>query len=270
MRALSRMTALAMSGLTFSSGLAGREPAGWGYSYMDHTGGYYMAIAILMALRHRNRTGEGQWVDFACTEAGATLNGPALLDYTVNGRPLRREGSPDSNRSDSPAMAPHGIYATRGEGEWIAIACRDDVDWLALADVIDAPWARESRFADLSGRLREQDALDDWVGVWAANHERFELARGLRAVGVPATAVQSPEERIDRDPNTEAWGLWPEVKHSLMGGVRVDGLPVRFSETDWAMERGAPCLGEHNEQVFGDLLGLGRAELARLREDGVI
>ena len=82
--------AQAVSGLTFASGLPGEEPAGWGYSYMDHTGAYYMAIAILLALLHRQRTGEGQWVDLACTDAAVTLNGPALLDWTVNGRPLRR------------------------------------------------------------------------------------------------------------------------------------------------------------------------------------
>ena len=79
----------AISGLTFTSGLPDQPPAGWGYSYMDHTGSYYMAIAILLALVHRQRTGEGQWVDMATTEAGATLLGPALLDYTVNGRPSR-------------------------------------------------------------------------------------------------------------------------------------------------------------------------------------
>ena len=77
----------AISGLTFSSGLPGQPPAGWGYSYMDHTGAYYMAMALLMALHHRSVTGEGQWVDLACTEAAITLSGPALLDYTINGRP---------------------------------------------------------------------------------------------------------------------------------------------------------------------------------------
>ena len=116
----------AISGLTFSSGLPGREPAGWGYSYMDHTGAYYMAIATLLALLHKQRTGEGQWVDLSCTEAGLTLHGPALLDWGVNGRPMRRPGSPHANRSEPPAMAPHGIYPAQGDDEWVAIACRSD------------------------------------------------------------------------------------------------------------------------------------------------
>ncbi len=107
--------AQAVSGLTHSSGLPGQEPAGWGYSYMDHTGGYYGAIALLMALWHREQTGEGQWVDLSCTEAGGNLHGADLLDWSVNGRPLRSGDRPDSNRSSSPDMAPHGVYACRGD-----------------------------------------------------------------------------------------------------------------------------------------------------------
>ena len=260
----------AVSGLTFSSGLADQPPAGWGYSYMDHTGAYYMAIAILMALRHRNRTGEGQWVDLGCTEAGASLTGPAMLDFTVNGRPLRREGSPDSNRSQHPAMAPHGIYPSQGEDAWVAIACRDERDWRAFAEATGEPWTREGRFADLRGRLVAQDALDELVAGWTRARGNFEAAAALQAAGVPATAVQRPQERIDRDPNTEAWGLWPEVRHREMGDVRVDGLPVRFSETDWRIERGGPCLGEHNAEVFGGLLGLDADEIAALEAEGVL
>ena len=142
----------AVSGLTFTSALPGQPPAGWGYSYMDHTGGYYMAMAILLALIHRERTGEGQWVDLACTDAALTLHGPALLDWTVNGRSLRRDGSPNSNRNEWPAMAPHGIYPCAGDDEWVAIACRDDADWRGLGAVVDQPWCVDPAFADVAGR----------------------------------------------------------------------------------------------------------------------
>lgn len=260
----------AVCGLTFGSGLPGLPPAGWGYSYMDHTGAYFMGIAILLALLHRERTGEGQWVDMACTEAGATLNGPALLDYTVNGRPARREGMPHSNRSQSPAMAPHGIYPARGEDEWIAIACRDDADWQRLAGEIGAAWCRKPHFASLEGRLANEDELDELMASWTRERERFATARALQAAGVAAAAVQRPEERVDRDPNTEAWGLWPTVTHSAIGSVRVDGLPVHLSETDWRIAHGGPCLGEHNARVYGEILGLGGDEIARLHEQGVI
>lgn len=260
----------AISGLTFTSGLPGREPAGWGFSYMDHTGGSYMAMAVLMALYHRARTGEGQWVDMSCTEAGATLNGPALLDWTVNHRPMRRDGSSSSNRSEWPPMAPHGIYPAHGEDRWIAIACRDDRDWRGFARVVDRPFVHEARFADLAGRLAAQDALDDAVASWTRERDASETARSLVAAGVPAASVARPEERIEHDPATAAWGLWPEVEHSAIGRVRVDGLPVHLSRTDWSMTRGAPCLGEHDEHVFGDLLGLSRDEIGALRAEGVI
>jgi crotonobetainyl-CoA:carnitine CoA-transferase CaiB-like acyl-CoA transferase len=260
----------AISGLTFTSGLPDKPPAGWGFSYMDHTGAYYMAMAIMMALVHRNRTGEGQWVDLACTEAGATLNGPAILDYTVNGRRQRRPGMPDSNRSEHPPMAPHGIYPSEGGDNWIAVACRSDEDGQALAQVAGDGFARSPRYATLAGRMEHQDDLDRELGAWTSARDRFELARDLQKAGVPATAVQRPAERIDADPNTEAWGLWPTVQHPEIGAVRVDGQPVHFSKTDWSMERGAPCLGEHNERVLGGLLGVEADELEQLRADGVI
>jgi crotonobetainyl-CoA:carnitine CoA-transferase CaiB-like acyl-CoA transferase len=258
----------AVSGLTFSSGLPDMPPAGWGYSYMDHTGGYYAAMAIMLALIHRKRTGEGQWVDLACAEAALPLNGPALLDWTVNGRPSRREGQPHSNRSHCPPMAPHGIYACRGDDEWVAIACRGDADWTRLAAVVGEPWTEEPAYAVLAGRLERQDALDASLEAWTSMRDKFEIQQRLRAAGAPCSAVQTPQERIDQDPDTE--GLWPEVTHSLMGRVRVDGLPVRMSRTPWRIERGAPCLGEHNEAVFGRLLGLSPAEVEALRVEGVI
>jgi crotonobetainyl-CoA:carnitine CoA-transferase CaiB-like acyl-CoA transferase len=135
---------------------------------------------------------------------------------------------------------------------------------------VGAGWTRERRFADLAGRLAAQDALDEQMANWTRGRDAFEAARALIGAGVPATAVQRPEERIDRDPNTSGWGLWPEAEHSQMGRVRVDGLPVHLSRTDWSIARGAPCLGEHNERVYGELLGLGRGELDELRAEGVI
>jgi benzylsuccinate CoA-transferase BbsF subunit len=258
----------AVSGLTFSSGLPDQPPAGWGYSYMDHTGGYYMAMAILLALLHRQKTGEGQWVDLACTEAAVTLNGPALLDWTVNGRPSRCEGQPHSNRNTSPAMAPHGIYPCLGEDEWVSIACRDDADWMRLSALIGEPWTGEAAYASLEGRLADQDALDERLGAWTAARRKFDIQRLLRDAKIPCAAVQKPQERVDQDPDTA--NLWAKTRHSEMGEVRVDGVPARFSATPWRIERGAPCLGEHNEEVFGRLLGIPPDEVAKLRAEKVI
>ena len=260
----------AVSGLTFTSGLPDLPPAGWGYSYMDHTGAYYMAMAILLALIHRERTGEGQWVDLACTEAALTLHGPALLDWTVNGRSLRRPGHPNSNRNEWPAMAPHGIYPCAGDDEWVAIACRDDADWRALAAAIDQPWCTERTFANVQSRVGDETRLDALVSEWTHPRRKLDVEQTLRDAGVPVAAVLKPQERIDLDGSTEAFGLWPTVKHTKMGNVRVDGQPVHFSSTDWRIEHGAPCLGEHTEEVLTTLLGLSRDDVAALRKENVI
>ena len=260
----------AVSGLTFTSGLPDREPAGWGYSFMDHTGAYVMATAILLALLHKQRTGEGQWVDLSCTDAGLALHGPALLDWTVNGRPTRRPGSPHSNRSEYPALAPHGIYPAAGDDEWVAIACRSDAEWVALGGVLKEPWVREARFAALAGRLAAQDELDAKLGAWTRGFAKAATAAALQAAGVPAAPVAKPAERVDHDPATAGFGLWPTVRHSKMGDVRVDGLPVHFSKTDWQLARGGPCLGEHTEQVLTTLLGLSADDVAKLRAEGVV
>ena len=260
----------AVSGLTFTNGLPEREPAGWGYSYMDHTGAYYMAMAILLALLHRQRTGEGQWVDLACTESALTLHGPALLDWTVNGRPTRRAGQPHSNRSQWPPMAPHGIYPCAGDDEWVAIACRQEADWQALCGVVDEDWCRGEAFADLAKRLAAQDELDQALGAWTGPRRKGDVEAALRDVGVPVAAVAKPAERIDDDPSTGDFGLWPTVRHAKMGEVRVDGQPVHFSKTDWRLERGGPCLGEHTEETLMRLLDMDAGEVAALREEGVI
>ena len=261
--------AQAMSGLTHTSGLPGREPAGWGYSYMDHSGAYMMAIALLAALYHQRRTGQGQWVDIACAEAGITLAGMAALDASVNGR-AEREVPVASNRSADGSMAPHGIFGCAGDDSWVAIACRHDDDWRALARVVAEPWAAAERLGPLSGRLAAQDELDALLEGWTRARARDDVVTSLRRAGVPCAPVLRPSERCDANPDNDAWGLWPTVTHALHGTLRVDGLPVHLSSTDWHIERGGPVLGQDNERVLGDILGLAGAEIGRLARDGVI
>jgi crotonobetainyl-CoA:carnitine CoA-transferase CaiB-like acyl-CoA transferase len=258
--------AQAVSGLTWSSGLPDREPAGWGYSYMDHTGGYVMAIALLAALWHRRRTGEGQWVDLSCSESGIALNGPALLDASVHGRSLRGPGQPNSNRSSAPEMAPHGIYPCAEDDSWVAIACRDDDDWRALAGVVPAA----DPDLPLAKRIAQQDELDADLSAWTASQPRDDVVAAVRAAEVPCSPVERPTERCETDADNQAWGMWPTVTHSRHGEVRVDGLPVHLSASDWQLEHSGPVLGEHNDRVFSEVLGLSPAEITALREEKVI
>ena len=263
----------AVSGLTFQSSLPDMPPAGWGFSHMDHTGGYFMAIAILMALYHRNKTGEGQYIDMSCTDAALTLNGPALLDYTVNGRPLRRDGSPHSNRNAFPPMSPHGIYKAKGDDRWVAISARDDAEWQAVCDVIEQPeLAADARFATLQSRLdgENQDALDAIIEAWTRERSAFEVQDKLQAKGVAAAVVQKPEDRMDLDANSLAWDTFPEVKHLEMGNVRVEGMPMKLSKTPAKIKKGAPVLGEDNDFFYDEILMVDKAEQQELHDKGVI
>lgn len=257
----------AVCGLTWSVGQADQPSAGFGLSYMDHHGANFMVFAILAALHHRRRTGEGQWIDMSTVEAGAALLGPTVLDFTVNGRAARRPGMPASNRAHHPLMAPHGIHPALGDDEWVAIACRTDGEWAALAAIIGA---HEPQWATLDARVAQHDALDAVVSAWTRQHDKYAVQARLSAAGIPAAAVQSPHERIDGDEATARWGLFPEVTHPILGPTRVDGIPLHLSATDWEMHTGAPTLGQHNHEVLSGLLRLDDDEIARLEADGVI
>lgn len=260
----------ALSGLTFSAGLSDTEPAGWGFSYMDHVAAYYMAVAILAAVHHRATTGEGQHVDLATVPAGIAMLPTEVLDWTVNRCPARRPGNPAGNRADFGEMAPHDIFPCHGDDRWIAIACRDDRDVTILAKVLDEPELTADRFGTLTERLMRADELAQLVSACTRTREAAVLAGELAAAGVPASVVKSPRERIDEDPDLAAWGLFPAVAHPEIGPVRVEGLPIRLSATTWNISRPAPCLSEHNREVLGELLGHSDTELDELMKQGVI
>jgi crotonobetainyl-CoA:carnitine CoA-transferase CaiB-like acyl-CoA transferase len=177
---------------------------------------------------------------------------------------------PDSNHGRAPLMVPHNIYPAAGDDCWVAIACRDDRDWAALASVTKLNCAADPDLASVAGRAAREAELDAAITEWTRPLDRFDAARRLLASGIPAAAVTRPSERIEHDPNVTAWGLWPEVDHPAIGRVRVDGLPVHLSETDWNIDAPAPLLGQHNTEVYGDILGLDQTEIDRLRDQGVI
>lgn len=264
----------AVSGLTHLSGFPDREPAGWGYSYMDHTGGYYGAIAMLQALLHRRRTGRGQHVDLSQVEAAITLTGTAILDYVVNGRPSTRIG----NAAGEPPMAPHGVYRCApdpdpqvGDDSWIAIAVETADQWRALCAVIDAPdLAADPELATLAGRRRRAAEIDAAIEAWTRPRSPWQAMAALQAAGVPAGAVQRSRDLVERDPQLRHRGMHPTVEHPLLGTLTVDGVPVRFSRTPAAVRRAGPLIGEANAEVFGGLLGLSPEEIAALEAERVL
>ena len=263
-------TAQALSGLTYMSGLPGEESAGWGFSYMDHTGGFYGAIAIMMALLHRNKTGEGQHLDLSQVEAGIGLTGTSILDYTVNNRPFRRNGMPPGNRAPDRQIAPHNTYPCKGEDRWCVIAVTNDSEWDSLVAVLGNPgWASDRQFATMKSRSANQNNLDELISQWTINltpHEVFDI---LQEAGVPAGAVQTPMERAEVDPQLKHRGFIAEVEHAELGNTKVESIPMTMSETPWKLNKASPLLGEHSAEIYMDLLGVSPEELGTLYEEGI-
>jgi crotonobetainyl-CoA:carnitine CoA-transferase CaiB-like acyl-CoA transferase len=261
----------AVSGLTFISGLPDREPSGFGLSYMDNQAAYYNSAALLMAILHRETTGEGGEVDVSAVEAGVTLLGADFLDVTVNGRATRRPGYPRGNRLEYPAAAPHGVYPTRHEDRWLAIAVFDDETWQRFAVAIGAPgWTADPRFADLDGRVTHQDELDAGVAAWTRDQDGHDAMRLLQAAGVAAAAVQNPQDLAETDPQIAERGTFFELDHPVIGPALFEGSPMQFSRTDADLWRSAPLLGEDNDYVFGTILGLDESRRTELATAGVI
>jgi crotonobetainyl-CoA:carnitine CoA-transferase CaiB-like acyl-CoA transferase len=272
----------ALSGLTFTSGLPGAPPAGWGWSYMDNTGGMYAVMCVLTALHHRLSTGEGQWVDMSQVAAGITLTGTSLLDKTVNGRNTRREFFPPGNRAvwpggpllnnyRGPATAPHNAYRTKGGGynDWCVIACFSDQEWRSLVELMGAPaWANDDRFVTVAGRIQHQEDLDRGIEAWTLTLEKYELANCCQVAGVRAAPVQSNEDRVEHDPQLRAQGMYTTVHHAVLGTHLTQNTPFTFSKSPTSVERPGPLCGEHNPEVLGGMLGISAHEIREGYEDG--
>lgn len=261
----------AVSGLSFISGLPGREPSGWGLSYMDNQAAYYNSAALLMAILRRNKTGEGAEVDVSAVEVGISMIGPDMLDVTVNKEATRRPTFPRGNRLDDPPAAPHGVYPCLGTDTWVAIAVFGDTDWERFVAAVGRPtWADDADFASQAERHRNQDKLDTHVSEWTRTRPAATVMDLLQAAGVAAGAVQTAQDLNEHDPQLRARGTFFELDHPVIGPARFEGTPIRFSRTRPHTWRSAPLLGEDNDYVFGEILGLPADEIADLENQGVI
>lgn len=265
-------TAQALSGLTHMSGLPEpMPPAGWGYSYLDHSTGYYGAMLVLAALLQRRKTGRGCYLDVSQTEVGTLVSGTATLEAQLTGRPTERYG----NRMQAVSWAPHGAYPCLGTDAWITIAIQTDEQWEALAVELGSPeWARDSRFQRADGRKANEDELDRLLAESTKNEDRYDLMRRLQKRGVPAGVVQTAEDRCTRDPQLQERGYFVPLPQSEVGTWPVEGFPARFQkmmvDVGGLPGRAAPSIGEDNDAVYRDILGLTAEEIATLREEWVI
>ncbi|HKV53954.1 MAG TPA: CoA transferase [Candidatus Binataceae bacterium] len=265
-------TAQALSGLTHMSGLPDpMPPAGWGYSYLDHSTGYYGAIAVLAALLRRRRTGEGCYIDLSQTETGLMVSGTASLEAQLTGKPTVRHG----NRMPVAEWAPHGAYPCHGDDQWIAIAVQNDAQWQALVSEIgSSQWAHDARFTNAAARKANEDELDSLIATVTREHDRYELMDRLQRRGIPAAAVQNAADRFDHDAQLKARGYFVPVPHSEIGTWPIEGFPAKFErmhvDVGGLPGRGAPMMGEDCDYVYGEILGLKPEEIASLREDWII
>ncbi|MBV8771630.1 MAG: CoA transferase [Deltaproteobacteria bacterium] len=265
-------TAQALSGLTHMSGLPEpMPPAGWGYSYLDHSTGYYGAIFVLAALMKRRRTGRGCYIDLSQTETGLMLSGTAVLEAQVTGKTTGRYG----NRMPFAEWAPHGAFRCRGTDEWIAITIQNDQQWARLVDAMGSPeWARASRFAQASGRRAYEDELERLLTDFTSDQDRYDLMERLQRRGIPAGAVQNAADRCDRDPQLKSRPYFTLLPQSEIGTWPIEDFPAKTENTPLSVGgppgRAAPLIGEDNDYVYREVLGLTSEEIAALKEDWII
>ncbi|MBI2964055.1 MAG: CoA transferase [Deltaproteobacteria bacterium] len=259
-------TLQALCGHTALMRRRGGEPVGWGFSHADVCAGLAGALAVVAALHHRRRTGEGQFVDLSELESVTALMGPMLVELANRGaEPERPE-----NRSQEAPGAPHGVYRCAGDDRWVAIAVLSEPEWRAFAAVVGEPWTADPRFATADSRLADAAALDALVERWTATHAPEEVTALCQRRGVAASTVANGEDLCAHDPHLRARGYWKAVATPEGGTVVLDGVPAELSATPGRVDRPGPLHGEHTEAVLRGVLGLGAVEIAELRSAKVI
>ena len=258
-------TIQALSGLTKLTGFQGQPPVGVGYSYADHVAGLTAALAVIEALEYRRRTGKGQYIDLSELESMAALLGVTLLNCNVNQDTCDMVG----NRSLSRQAAPHNVYRCAGDDRWCAVCVFTEEEWQAFCRVIGDPsWIKEERFSNLSNRMEHVDDLDRLVEEWTSMHTAEEVMTLLQQSGVPAGVVQDAKG-LRKDPQLNSRGFYAKAEHPVLGTVLFDGNPIKLSATPPQFDNPAPLLGQHNEYVYSELLGMSAEEIESYKQEGV-
>lgn len=254
----------ALSGIDSMVGYADERPLGFRHAYADPTASLFGAFAVLGALRYRERTGKGQYIDLSQWEATTTLIGEAIMDYTMN----KRVYGPQGNRH--PSMAPYGNYPCKEKDTWVSIAVKTEKEWEGLCRAMgNQPWTKDPRFADKFKRLKNATHLDQYIAKWTSTQTDYEAAKILQKNGVAATPLLTTEG-IFVDPHFNERHTFVHIDHPVVGAEVIYNLPWKLSGCPPKPFRHAPILGEHNKYVFGEILGLSDEEIAKLMDEKVI
>ncbi|MCX5865947.1 MAG: CoA transferase, partial [Proteobacteria bacterium] len=249
-------------------GLVGYEDTGsigiMSFGLGDVNIGIQGTFAVLAALYHREQTGEGQFLDVSQIEAIVSLMGEPVLDYFLNQR------VPGPRENFHPHLAPHGLYPTKGEDQWVSIAVGTEEEWRKFCRAIGEPaWTREKRFADLESRLKNTKALDKLIGEWTRNYTHYEATGILQKAGVAAAPLLGIEEG-EQDAHVRFRGVSQMMEYPGEDPEKTYLTPWRLSDTPGGLDRLTPRLGEHNEYVFKDLLKMSEEEYKRMVEEKII
>lgn len=229
---------------------------------MDHSAGMHAALATMAALHQRRRTGKAQHVDLAAREVASAMIGDALVQASAGDQPIR-------SGNDDPVMAPHGIYATAEPDRWLTLAVRDDADWLALQRVLGCS-TDDPRFTSAEGRRAHRAALDQLVETWLSHCTADGTAVRLQQAGVAAHVSWNMQDIAD-DPHLRSRGALVPVSAPDIPTRLAVGAPATFSRTnEVGIRRLTPTLGQDEDYVFGELLGLTSAQRGDLESREII
>ena len=255
------------AGLAYQTGYLGGGPVMAEIPYTDYTSGEHTVFAVMAALMHRLRTGQGQFVDISQTQATSSTIPEVLMDFSANGRSGHRIGNQDI------VMSPHGCYLCRGDDRWITIAVATDEEWQAVCRVLGQNgWAADPRFNDSFSRWKNRDELDALIGTVTSTWDAHELMHALQKDGVAAGAVLDSKDLLF-DPHLGQRNFYEVVTHHESTGIPplpYAGRPWKLSKTPAVNSQPAPLMGEHNNLVLSGLLGKTAEEMAELEEAGII
>ena len=256
--------AAAVTGFQHLAGWPDLPPAGPAGAYTDYIAARYNALAILAALEHRERTGQGQWIDQSQAESAFHFLAPALLDWSLNGRAPQRMGNDDVE------MFPHGVFPAAGDDRWVAIAVRDASDWAALCDALGrADWRADASLADADARRARRAEIDAALSRWTAARPAAEAERELQSRGVPAHEVLDMPG-LYADPQLRHRGHYVAIQHPTLGSVATEAARFRLSRTPAQIPARAVTFGCDNRHVLGDLLGFTAEQIAALEASGAL
>ena len=259
------MSLTSLTGLDSLTGYVGGPPVPVENAFPDPYNGIMGAFAVLVALTYRDRTGKGQHIDYSQQEAMMQMVGPAFMDYVMNGRSAGSMG----NKHPLAAAAPHGVFPCAGDDRWISIAVSNQEEWEGLLTAMDHPeWAAAPDFAEAAGRVENVDVLHERLAAWTSGFDDYELAQRLQQHGVAAAPVLNVADLLN-DPHYKARGTFIEVQHPLGFKETIYGAYVKTSRTEADVKPG-PIIGQDNDRVFKELLGLPDERYRQLIEQEVI